>query len=120
MKTNKIMLITSSHETPYPSPSMGYIGMWVDLGDGPKESGYKSRRGGCAWPGEKVCSEAKKTDASEKDGCLLCLSEPSSAGSEQKPRPVICISPFPLSPSFPFPIKKCKAYYIACHNLLYT
>ena len=41
-----IMLITSSHETPHPSPYMGYVGMWVDLGDGPKESGYKSRRGG--------------------------------------------------------------------------
>ena len=45
MKINKIMLITSSHETPYPSPYMGYVGMWVDLGDGPTESVYKSRGG---------------------------------------------------------------------------
>ena len=44
-RANMIMLITSSHETPYPSPYMGYVGMWVDLGDGPKESGYKSRGG---------------------------------------------------------------------------
>ena len=44
---NMIMLITSSHETPYPSPYMGYVGMWVDLGDGPKESVHKSRMG--AW-----------------------------------------------------------------------
>ena len=43
IKTNKIMLITSSHEKPYPSPYMGYVGMWVDLGDGPRESVYKSR-----------------------------------------------------------------------------
>ena len=44
-KTNKIMLITSSHETPDPSPSTGYVGVWVDLGDGPKERGYKLRGG---------------------------------------------------------------------------
>ena len=45
MKTNEIMLITSSHETPYPSPYMGYVGMWVNLGDGPKGCVYKSRGG---------------------------------------------------------------------------
>ena len=46
-----IMLITSSHETPHPSPYMGYVRMGVDLGDGPKESVYKSRGGkkGGAW-----------------------------------------------------------------------
>ena len=54
MKANMIMLITSSHETPHPSPYMGYVGMGVDLGDGPKESGYKSRReGGGAQPGRE-------------------------------------------------------------------
>ena len=46
-RANMIMIITSSHETPYPSPYMGYVGMWVDLGDGPKESVHKSRMG--AW-----------------------------------------------------------------------
>ena len=40
-----IMLITSSHEIPYPSPYMPYVGMWVGLGDGPEESVYKSRGG---------------------------------------------------------------------------
>ena len=45
-KANMTMLITSPHETPYPSPYMGYVGMWVNLGDGPKESVYKLRRGG--------------------------------------------------------------------------
>ena len=44
-KTNKIMLITSSHETPYRSPYVRYVGMWVDLGDGPKEIVYESRQG---------------------------------------------------------------------------
>ena len=62
-KANMIMLITSSHETPYPSPYMGYVGMWVNLGDGPKESVYKLRgRKGVGGPGE--CSEVKKMDAS--------------------------------------------------------
>ena len=64
-KVNKIMLITSSHETPYPSPYMGYVGMWVDLGDGPQESVYKL--GGARSEGEKEKrrhEEVKKTDAS--------------------------------------------------------
>ena len=65
-----IMLITSSHETPHPSPYMGYVGMWVDLGDGPKESGYKPRRGGgVARERESAVKRrrrmpAKKTDVS--------------------------------------------------------
>ena len=53
-KTNMIMLITSSYETPYPSPYMGYIGMWVDLRDGPKKVGINQEeagRGGEAGPG---------------------------------------------------------------------
>ena len=81
---------------------------------------YKSRGGGRKGGGGVAsgeCSEAKKTDASEKDSCLL---EPSLAGSAQKPRLAICIFPLPLSSSFPFSIKQCKAYCIACHNLLYT
>ena len=62
-KSNKIMLITSSHEIPYPSPYMGYVGMWVDLGDGPKESMYKLRgRKELGRPRE--WSETKTTDAS--------------------------------------------------------
>ena len=62
-KTNKIMLITSSHETPYPSPYMGYVGVWVDLREGPEESVYKSTEGKkVGGPGE--CSEVKKADAS--------------------------------------------------------
>ena len=45
IKIYKVMLITSFHEAPYFSPYMGYIGMWVNLGDRPKESVYKLRSG---------------------------------------------------------------------------
>ena len=71
---------------------MGYVGMWVDLGDGPKESVYKSR-------GRKEGGGARRVKWSEEDGGLL---EPSLVGSTQEPRPVISIPLFPLSPPFPF------------------
>ena len=95
---------------------MGYVGMWVDLEDGPKERVYKSRgRKEQGWGPESAVKRRRRLppgtlaggiDAGTQTGDL-CSSIPS----------ISLLSFFPFSFTT---IKQCKAYCIACHNSLYT